>query len=68
MSVTTFGKRAGPCDDCWDGHCTMNCGPRVSTDPHLAAAERLQRFLLDRNIWLTDAEALAGVAAVEGRT
>jgi hypothetical protein len=34
----------------------------------LSRAHRLQRFLLSRNIWLTDAEALAGVAAVEGRT
>lgn len=25
LSPLTFGKVKTPCDDCWDGHCTMNC-------------------------------------------
>lgn len=25
-----FGVRSRPpCTDCWDGHCTMNCGPVI---------------------------------------
>lgn len=27
-SPLTFGEVKTPCGDCWDGHCTMNCGPR----------------------------------------
>ncbi len=31
-----FGKPEMPCDDCWDGHCTMNCSrplkPRVPAE------------------------------------
>ena len=27
MFAYDFGKRKEPCGDCWDGHCTMNCGP-----------------------------------------
>lgn len=27
-----FGKRKNPCGDCWDGHCTMNCGPAIMSD------------------------------------
>jgi hypothetical protein len=27
--VYDFGKRKDPCGDCWNGHCTMNCGPAV---------------------------------------
>lgn len=29
MFVYDFGKRKNPCGDCWDGHCTMNCGPTI---------------------------------------
>lgn len=26
-----FGVRSvPPCIDCWDGHCTMNCGPTLA--------------------------------------
>lgn len=32
MFSYTFGKRANPCDDCWDGYCTMNCGPVIHAD------------------------------------
>jgi len=27
-----FGPRANPCDDCVEGYCTMNCGPRIEVD------------------------------------
>lgn len=27
--ITIFGKVKKPCDDCWDGYCTMNCSGRV---------------------------------------
>jgi len=27
--IYTFGKRSPACVDCWDGYCTMNCGPKV---------------------------------------
>ncbi len=30
MSVTTFGRRNHPCEDCMDGYCTMNCGPSAN--------------------------------------
>ena len=23
-------RKANPCADCWDGYCTMNCGPAVN--------------------------------------
>lgn len=29
LEVAGFGKRSEPCDDCANGYCTMNCGPRV---------------------------------------
>jgi hypothetical protein len=32
MFAYDFGKRKNPCGDCWDGRCTMNCGPAVMTD------------------------------------
>lgn len=32
----TFGRRSLPCEDCWDGYCTMNCGPKVSKDMSLS--------------------------------
>ncbi len=28
LSPLTFGKVKDPCDDCLDGHCTMNCSDR----------------------------------------
>lgn len=29
LCKTCGGYRAGPCDDCVDGECTMNCGPAM---------------------------------------
>lgn len=28
LHMITFGKVKNPCEDCWDGHCTMNCSGR----------------------------------------
>lgn len=28
--IYDFGKRANPCGDCDNGHCTMNCGPALA--------------------------------------
>lgn len=36
LSPLTFGKVKNPCDDCWDGHCTMNCSGRETVPDEVA--------------------------------
>lgn len=42
MSFDDFGRVHTPCDDCLDGHCTMNCSPRDSANDKLTVTTTFQ--------------------------
>ena len=52
-----FGKRSNPCSDCWDGYCTMNCGPCI---PRAASSEDT----MNRRNFIAGTGAVAAVATL----